>query len=208
MLWAPPMRTSIVMIAVVSGFALVPSAAIANDDNYACSLTPTAGFVKKEFGLPHAAKQKDFEGGTNDQLGAFSSNCVVIAWVTKPKPAGHPFGKPPKFATRPGFAKLSVTTTIEDTEEAGGSWDPEKLRIKNLAVYDLLIETWGGRQVGYPIFGQSDMHGIEWGLLADNAAGLWEHEEHGFLSITVSSHGKAGQHLADLAQHIVPKFKP
>ncbi len=202
------MRALFAIVAVVSGLALLPQGAWANDDNYACSLTPSAGFVKAEFGLPHAAKQKDFEGGTNDMAGAFSSNCVVIAWTTKPKPGGRPFGKPPKFVTRKGFAKLSVSTTIQDTEEAGANWDPESLRIRNLGIYNYLIESWGGRQVGFPIFGQSDMHGIEWGLLADNAAGFWEHEEQGFISVEVSSHGKAGQHLADLAKSIVPKFKP
>lgn len=203
------MKTSLaIMVAVVSGLALLPQGAWANDDNYACSLTPSAGVVKKEFGLPHAGKQKDPGGGTDDKAGAFTSTCIVIAWTTKPKQGARPFGLPPKFVTRQGFAKLVVETTIQSTEEAGENWDPEKLRLHNLALYDGLFEAFKGHEVVFPLFGQSEEHGIEWGLIADNARGFWEHEEQGFISIQVSSHGEAAVHLYHLAHQIVPTFRP
>jgi hypothetical protein len=203
------MRALLAMVVAVSVFALVPPAAQANNDNYACSLVPPLAVVKKEFGLPHAVKEKDTAGGTDNANGAFSSTCVVFAWRTKPKPGIRPFGKTPKFRVRKGFAKLAVSTTIQDDEEAGENWNPADLRLNNLEVHDLIIEEWKGREVFFPLFGQTEAHGVEWGVLADNAGAFWGREEDGFLNLEVASHGgPAGQHLVQLGQLIVPKFAP
>jgi hypothetical protein len=194
-------------LAVVAVLAIAPAAALANNADYACSLMPPQSVVKKEFKLPHAVEQIDSEGGTDEEDGAFTSSCVIGAYVAPPKPGVLPFGRGKVRHTRKGFAEIDVHATVQDEGEAGNNWDPADLRTSELEAREVLIE--GGGHVAYfPQFGQTGMYGWEWPATADNAGCIWEHGEDGFLVIDVHSHGGAGQHLANLATYIAPKFRP
>ncbi|MGA8746033.1 MAG: hypothetical protein WB507_09225 [Solirubrobacterales bacterium] len=187
---------------------VLPSLALANNDAYACQLT-SASVVKRLTGLPHAIEEKNVGGGTDEKLGAFTSGCAVIAYNNPPKPSQRPFGSSPKFRVRKGFAKVEVLATVQDEGEGGDNWDPDQIAIELRAEHRGLVQTYGGREITFPVFGQSEDFGAEWGLRQDNAVGTWRDGEDGFISVQTSTHGgPAGQVLANVAGKIVPGFKP
>jgi hypothetical protein len=209
-------RTRSALLAKVMSSALLlaaialpaPGAALADDGNLACQLIPV-GHVKHVFRLPHAVELEHPHGGTDETDGAFNSTCSLITYKKKELPGVNPFGRGPAYRVRKGFADLVVTTTVQDEGVGGENWDPEEIRTQELTADETLMDAWGGRSVTFPLFGQTERHGIEWATLPDNARGWWRDGDDGFISLSVASHGgPAGQYLADIAAAIVPQFKP
>ncbi len=204
----PPLVSVFALFGVPALLLVLPSPALANNDAYACQLT-SVGVVKRFTGLPHAIEEKNLNGGTDEKLGAFTSSCAVIVYKEPPRAGQHPFGISPKFRVRKGFAKIEVLATVQDEGEGGDNWEPDQIAIEQHAEHKALVQTYGGREINFPVFGQSEDFGAEWGASEDNAVGTWRDGADGFISVQASTHGgPAGQVLVNVAGKIVPGFKP
>ena len=121
-------RAALLLSLSVAALALLPASASADNDNFACQAMPTNTALKRVFDLPHVIVQKNPGGGTDDELGAFTSSCFGYLYRKKAVPRVSPFGLPPSLKVRKGFAKLHVSVTFQQEEPPKAkTWDPDAI---------------------------------------------------------------------------------